>query len=248
MFKEFKTFPNAPIVEAVLDIQVDLPDGTTLAQVSSFHDHVKERFPEKEDRTNAEAVIKLSGQGAFVEAASAKPIGYLYRSKETMKIVQARLDGFAFNKLKPYENWDAFRTEARELWGVYREIVKPVKIKRIALRYINRIELPLPFDNFKEYILTVPEIAPTLPQGLAHYLMRLVIPNPEIGATAVIHQVMEQPTGTQQLPIIFDIDVFKMVTYTEENDIIWNEYEQLRTFKNDIFFDSITDKTKELFK
>lgn len=248
MFKEFKTFPNAPIVEAVLDIQVDLPDGTTLDQVSSFHDHVKERFPEKEDRTNAGAVIKLSSQGAFVETDSAKPIGYLYRSKETMKIVQARLDGFAFNKLKPYESWDAFRTEARELWNVYRKVVKPVKIRRIALRYINRIELPLPFDNFKEYILTVPEIAPTLPQGLAHYLMRLVIPNPEIGATAVIHEVMEQPTGTQQLPIIFDIDVYKMVTYTEENDIIWNEYEQLRIFKNDIFFDSITDKTQELFK
>lgn len=246
--KEYQTFPNPPIVEAILDIQVDLPEGVTLEQVDSFHDRVKERFPEKEDRAKGEALIKFSSQGPSVEASSVNTIGYFYRSKSTMKIVQARLDGFTFNKLKPYENWDAIRSEARELWDIYKAIVRPVRIKCIALRYINRIEIPLPFKDFKEYILTVPEIAPDLPQGLVHYLMRLVIPKPEIGATAVIIEVMEETTGTQQLPIIFDIDVFKITTYAEEPDTMWDDFEQLRIFKNDIFFNSITDKTKELFR
>lgn len=246
--KEYQTFPNAPIVEAILDIQVDLPEGVTLEQVDSFHQHVKERFPERETRTKGEFLIKMSQQGPSVEGSAANLIGYLYRSTSDMKIVQARLDGFSFNKLKPYENGEAFLSESRELWEIYRKTVQPLRIKRIALRYINRVELPLPFKDFKDYILTVPEIAPNLPQGLAHFLMRLVIPNPEISATAVINEVMEDPTDMQRLPLIFDIDVFKITTYAGNTTTIWEDFERLRIFKNEIFFNSMTEKAKELFQ
>ena len=246
--KEYPTFPNAPIVEAILDIQVDLPEGVTLEQVDSFQQHVKERFPEREERSKGEALLKFSEQGPSLEAASSNLIGYLYRSKSTGKIAQARLDGFTFNKLKPYEDWDAIRSESQELWDIYRGIVRPLRIKRIALRYINRIELPLPFKDFKDYILTIPEIAPVLPQALEHFLMRLVIPNPEIGATAVINEVMEDQTEQQRLPLILDIDVFKITSYQEDSNAIWEDFERLRSFKNEIFFNSITEKTKELFR
>ena len=46
----------------------------------------------------------------------------------------------------------------------------------MALRYINRINIPLPFTDFKQYLRTTPEIARELPQGLSTFLMRLVIP------------------------------------------------------------------------
>jgi len=131
---------------------------------------------------------------------------------------------------------------------LYMKIVQPKRVKRIALRYINRIEIPLPIRDFKDYILTIPEIAPPLPQALVHFFMQLMIPNPEIEATAVINEVMEQATEQQTLPIIFDVDVFKIVNYTDNYDALWKEFEQLRIFKNEIFFKSMTDKAKELFK
>ena len=150
--------------------------------------------------------------------------------------------------MKPYESWDTFRSEARKLWEIYFQLTNPVKITRIALRYINRIEIPLPFKDFKEYILTTPEISPKLPQALEHFFMQLVVPNPDIPATAVITQTMEKPTENQILPLILDIEVFLQTSYLENKAEIWDEFEKLRIFKNDIFFDSITDKAKELFK
>jgi uncharacterized protein (TIGR04255 family) len=78
--------------------------------------------------------------------------------------------------------------------------------------------------------------------------MRLVVPKPEIESTAVINVIMEESTRTQMLPIIFDIDVFKITNRPGTNVEIWNDFEQLRVFKNEIFFNSITDKTKELFQ
>lgn len=245
---EYTVFPNAPITEALLDIRVELPEDVTLARLEVFHDLVKDSFPEKQERISFTTDLKLSQEGAQALSTSGGPEGYLFRSPTGKKIVQARLDGFTFNKLKPYENWKVFRSEARELWNQYFQITDPIKITRIALRYINKIEIPLPIKDFKEYILTTPEIAPKLPQGLAYFFMRLDIPNPDIGANAIITQTMENPTENQRLPLIFDIDVFQNTTYIGNKTEIWEEFEKLRSFKNDLFFNSITEKTKELFK
>lgn len=244
----YTVFPNAPITEALLDIRVVLPEGITLAKLETFQDLVKERFPEKQERIFIKAGFKLSREGIETSPSSGGPDGYLFRSSVEKKIVQARLDGFTFNKLKPYENWEVFSSEARELWDLYFQLTSPIKITRIALRYINRIEIPLPMKDFKEYILTVPEIAPKLPQGLANFFMRLEIPNPDIEAIAIITQTMENLTEDQRLPLIFDIDVFQNKTYSDNKTEMWEEFEKLRLFKNDLFFNSITKKTEELFK
>ena len=245
---KYPVFPNAPIVEAVLDIHVDLPEGITLETIGSIYDLIKDRFPSKEQRNKGQAQIRMSEQGPSIDSPSVSQVGFLYRSPVDKKVVQAKIDSFTFNKLKPYENWEVFCREGHELWNMYAKIAQPKRVKRISLRYINRIEIPLPIRDFKDYILTIPEIAPTLPQALAHYFMQLVIPNPEIEATAVIIEVMEQATEQQTLPIIFDVDVFKIVNYTDNYDDLWKEFDQLRIFKNEIFFNSMTDKAKELFK
>ncbi|HHT9146388.1 MAG: TIGR04255 family protein [Candidatus Brocadiaceae bacterium] len=249
MVSEYTVFPNAPITEALLDIRVEFPEEITLAKIDLFYDSVRTRFPEKQPRISFQAGIKVSSEGTSAALPTSGGIdGYLFQSPHEKKIVQARLDGFTFHKLKPYNKWEVFREEARELWNIYFQITNPVKITRIALRYINRIEIPLPMKDFKEYILTVPEIAPKLPQALNHFFMRLVIPNPEIQAIAIITQTMENPTENQRLPLIFDIDVFQNTTYIGNKAEMWNEFEKLHIFKNEIFFNSITEKTKEFFK
>jgi len=200
-----------------LDIRVELPKEIILENLEKFHDHetVKEHFPVKKKRESFKGGVKVSPGGKIsVLPTSGGPDGYLFQSPIEKKIVQARIDGYTFNKLKPYESWDSFRTEARKLWNIYFQITKPVRITRIALRYINRIEIPLPMNDFKEYVIT---------------------------------QTMEKPTENQRLPLILDIDVFSEISFINSDEEMWNKFEKLRKFKNDVFFDSITEKTKELF-
>ncbi|OHB69969.1 MAG: hypothetical protein A2W23_03540 [Planctomycetes bacterium RBG_16_43_13] len=244
---KYPVLKNAPIVEAVLDIRVELPEDVTLATLEPFCNSIKERFPGKKERVSFKAGFELSQVGHKV-ATSNVPCGYILNSLNNDKVVQARLDGFTFSKLKPYETWGALRSEARELWEHYFQITNPVKVIRIALRYINRIEIPLSMNDFKEYISTTPEIAPKLPQALSHFFMQLCIPKPDIGAEAIITETMGSPTETQRLPLIFDIDVFKITAYVGNKLEMWDEFEKLRAFKNDIFFNSITKKTEEMFK
>ena len=245
----YTVFPNAPITEALLDIRVQLPREIDLKKLEVFHENIKSRFPDKKQRISFETGFQLSPEKPPVPLpASGGPYGYMFSSPNEKKVVQARLDGFTFNKLRPYENWDRFFCEAQELWDFYLKIAKPEKITRIALRYINRIEIPLPIKDFKEYILTIPEIAPHLPQGIARLFMQISIPNHEIQATAIVTEAMESSAGIQKLPFILDIDVFQETLSSADEPEIWERFKKLRVFKNDIFFKSITEKTKELFK
>jgi len=79
--------------------------------------------------------------------------------------------------------------------------------------------------------------------------MQLVIPNPEISATAIVTEAL-QPIDQERkiVPLIFDIDVFCESLWPAASPEIWNKLENLREYKNRIFFRSTTDKARELFK
>ena len=243
----YETFPNAPITEAVIEILVQLSKNITINDLIKCHDSLKDRFPEVVEQKRIKAGFQL-GKKPSTLSSEESTIGYLLKSSQNQKVMQSRLNGFAFSKLKPYENWKRFCAEAHELWKVYRGIANPLKITRISLRYINKIEVPYPFKDFNEYILTNPQIAPKLPQAVSTFFMRLEIPNYDIPAKAILIQTMEKPTQDKKLPLILDIDVMRENEYIRNMDDVWADFENLRDFKNEIFFNSITDKAKELFR
>lgn len=244
---EWPRFPNAPITEALLDIRVKLPSTIDLRRLETFQDSVKDRYPDRRERSSWQAGFEMKEGSVRVIEPSGRPDGYLFTSKDGRQIVQARLDGFTFNRLKPYDKWETFRDEARQLWEQYLMVATPEIVSRVALRYINRLNLPLPLKDFKEYILTTPEIASNLPQGLSGFFMRLVIPQEKSKSTAIVTETIEPPQENR-LPLIFDIDVFREAPFDPTGLEIWEGMEQLRQLKNEIFFNSVTEKAKELFK
>jgi uncharacterized protein (TIGR04255 family) len=244
---EWQRFANAPIAEALLDVRAKLRPGIELPQLAAFQDSLKERYPTRRERFSWEGGFVVKGGTPEVLHPSGGPDGFIFTSSDGRQLVQARLDGFTFNKLRPYDRWGPFRDEAREHWDRYRKIAEPEIISRVALRYINRIEIPLPLKDFREYILTTPEIAPGLPQGLSGFFMRLLISDERSGCSAIVTETME-PLQKDVLPLILDIDVFREAAFDANGTEMWDTLERLRDFKNEIFFKSITDKAKELFK
>ncbi|MBI3079087.1 MAG: TIGR04255 family protein [Deltaproteobacteria bacterium] len=239
-------FPRAPITEALLDIRAKLPPSIDMIRLGTFYEIVKAQYPQKRERRSWQGALEMKLGGPAVVQQSGGPDGYLFISQDGRQIVQARLDGFTVNRLRPYDRWASLRDEAKSQWKHYLQVATPELVTRVALRYLNRLELPQPIRDFKEYILTVPEIAPDLPQGLATFFMQLVVPSARLNCTAMINETMEAPTE-KVLPFILDIDVFREAAFEPNGDDLWQAFEELREYKNDIFFKSITRKTEELF-
>jgi uncharacterized protein (TIGR04255 family) len=239
-----ETLAHAPITEALLDIQVRFPEDFEYESLASFQDTIKDRYPTRQVRMKWSAELKVE-RGELEAHREGGPAGYLFLSPDGLQAAQARIDGFSFSRLKPYEDWSRFIAEAKPLWALYASLFSPSTISRIGLRYINRIEFPEAITDFKDYFLTTPEIAPGLPQGLANFFMRLEVPFIEFGALAIITQTIQGPADPA---LVFDIDVVypRIVSPTSED--LWGIVENLREIKDQIFFKSMTEKSVELFR
>jgi uncharacterized protein (TIGR04255 family) len=240
-----KHYANAPIIEAVIDLGVELA-SKTVDDLKKVHDGEEAQYP------TVEKINLTTGQVNFGPEASASARvdhkGFLFRSADGKIIHQARLDGFTASRLAPYPDWGAFRTEALRLWNIYRSVAGPLKIVRVAVRYVNRIDIPLPISDFGDYLRTVPLVSPDLPQGLAGYFMQLVMPLEDIKSNAVIIETIIEPAGPNVASIVLDIDIFRTDELPSDEAVLWALIEELRTAKNKVFEGCITDKARQLFK
>lgn len=238
-----KHYSRAPITEALIDIRAEISDRVTLATLIDVHSSIKTDYPMRQD------FLMLQGQmvaGASVGAtASQTQVGYIFSSSDQKQILQARLDGFTFSRLAPYDRWETFRTEAQQLWSIYQSVTNPHRINRLALRYVNRLDLPLPFGDFKDYLRTVPEVSPDLPQGLSGYFMQLQMPQEDIRAMLILNQALIPPLNPDVVSILLDIELGRDIELPD-TEAVWDVLEQLHTHTDQVFEACITDRTREL--
>jgi uncharacterized protein (TIGR04255 family) len=224
---------------------VELPSEASVESFDVVSQEVKGEYPNREERNRLEGSFAA---GKHVEASAKQTkVGYLFRSADGKRVLQTRLDGFTFSRLRPYESWATIRDEAKRLWGVYQRTVKPIRVTRVAVRYINQIDMPLPLQDFKEYFRTIPEVSAELPQGLSAFLMQLQIPQVDLGAVLVLTETLAPPPSPDLASIILDIDLFKEGCDLKSDDDVWSLLESFRDRKNEAFEGCITDKARQLF-
>lgn len=240
-------YKNAPIIEAVIDIMVDLPPTISLDDIrKAFYNETGYSSPE--NLTNHTISSKLeAGVKEVAVSSSSNQVGFAFASEDKKHIFQPKLNGFTFSRISSYENWDNFANEAKRLWDVYRAAVKPLKVNRIAVRYVNRIDIPLPIADFEEYFRTFPNLSSDLPQGLAQFFMRLLIPYAKTKSFALINQTIDSVTD-KSISIILDIDCYRTEELPNDDGQIWALFKEFKEQKNSVFEACVTDKARELFR
>lgn len=241
------SWPNlthAPIVEGMIDMRVERSPTLTLETLRAACDELAEEFPSRQERRVWSGQINLSGaDAAKVSTQLDEPDGIILRSVDDKWVAQFRLDGFTLSRLAPYESWDSLKTNAFRLWGKYRSVAQPARILRVTARFINHIPLPAgePLNRTFSTTFTLP---PSLPQGIAGYLLRVVIPFEQKGATAIMTQSMRPNSDA----CILDLDVFAEQQQGFSEEDAWKRLEVLRDVKNGAFFESLTPEAIERFQ
>ncbi len=237
-------YTKAPITEALIDIRVALPDGTTVADLARVNIGEEMGYPHRRNRFAVEGQIAIGEQVGT--AARQTHIGYDFVSDDERQIAQVRSDGFTFSRLAPYDRWETFRAEANRLWKLYRDVANPINVTRVAVRYINRLDLPVPMDDFKDYLRTVPEVSPDLPQELNGLLMQLAIPQEDIGALVLLNEALIPPPNADTASILLDISLSRELETSVDEEELWNLLDQFRERKNKVFEACITERTRDL--
>lgn len=239
---------NAPIIEAMIDVRVIVSPDIDLQKFSDLSKELGGRYPKNEPRRIFISAFSFGIEEGkpFMRTKGEALQGYIYKSEDEKNIAQFKKDGFTFSRLKPYTEWSAVSSEARELWELYSSKLDIKVITRIATRYINRLDIKLPIKEFDEYITAAPRLPESLPQETSQFFTRMVIHEGEI--TANIVQTLDKNPKPGYIGLILDIEVFEVNKAGFDKENMWLEFNKLRTLKDSIFFESITEKTARLFE
>lgn len=242
-------YANASIIEAIIDLKVESSPDVDINSLREIQGEVEFDYP-----IHREIVVTTGEFQAGpnpTATTSSDSVGHAFSSSDGKLIFQARLDGFSFSQLAPYDTWMTLQSEAHRLWEIYRSIAKPKCIKRVSVRYVNRLDLPVSSSgdlDFKDYLKTVPEISPDLNQGLSNYFMQLHIPQEDLQANLILNEAIFPQERHDVVSVLLDLDLSRLIELSSDGDEVWKLLEKFRRRKNKIFEACITDKTREILK
>lgn len=238
-----KVYSNAPVVEAVIDVQVEMGDGADACLVG-LSERLQSRFPRKDAMHQVE--MQMRPDGTTVQT---QPLGWRLASESGDRVLQLRRKGFTYSHMPPYTQWSRFSQEARGLWEEFLAICAPTVVTRMAVRYINRLKLPAGPIQMEDYLavnLSVPPVFEPIKGILLQIQGAHAAIDPACGSFVTIASEPAMEPGFQSF--LLDIDVFLEKRIPSSDGACWGFLERLRVQKNELFEAAITENLRGTFK
>ena len=253
--EHFKHLSHAPIIEAVIDIRAS---SNELLEEMSFKSQIEPKLVNYQFLDSPREIqFHLQHVVGYKESTPSSPIikdlgwkGLRFRSNDGKQIVQFNKDGFGFNRLAPYLNWESLHDEAIRLWKHYVALARPIEINRLGVRFINRFQMPVGEVRFQDYLTPSPEAPGGLDLPFINFLHQDTLAVPEYPFVINIVKTIQPPSVPDGMPLtlVLDIDVFTMNVFDFDEEILKRKLSEMRWLKNKVFFGSITEKTLKLFE
>src|SRR5262245_29103956 len=136
--EEFQHLPNAPIVEAVIDIRARAEAGWEEQVVRTQVDAKLKGYAFLDSQRIIEGEVKIeAGKPPEQLLRDLGWRGLRFKSEDERHICNFNRDGFAFSRLRPYENWEQLQSEALRVWQIYSAVAHPTQVQRLGVRFIN---------------------------------------------------------------------------------------------------------------
>jgi uncharacterized protein (TIGR04255 family) len=239
-------YPRAPITEGVIHLSV--AGMATSEELQKLVKRFADDYPQQEPLAAFNVTINTTGGATNVEQ---RPQGYRVKSTDQADIALVLPDGVAVARLPPYPGWEILRERARAAWAKWRKIVAYSPPKRIGIRYINRIDVPinpagvLDIDSYLTFAPRVPKFSK---HPLNGFLVQVTRPTDLEYWTASITSTIVSPAPLiNHVSMLLDIDVFRTEQIPGRDKDLWDCIDEVRPLKNAIFEACITDESRKLF-
>jgi uncharacterized protein (TIGR04255 family) len=247
--EDFTHLPSAPIEEAVIHWRAR-PEA--IQDPADFYKELKRRlegYPTSQPQHEIELQAKGNSEGMAMTVNRPNWSGYRFTSEDEHHIAQFMRNGFAFSRLKPYQNWSCFESEALRLWQIYLDLANPTELQRLDVRFINSIHFTS-MDEVEELLTAPPKSPSRMNVPLTSFTHQSIFAIPETLYNLNIVQTV-QPTNALKSEVahfILDLDVFTDQVPEIDEDSLKGHLSKMRWIKNKAFFSSLTPKAIERFK
>src|SRR5437588_2240700 len=195
MMAEPRQLAKPPITEALVEVRIITDEKIDPERLQSLRNELAEQYPEAEEKKKFLTEFRV--EGGKLMPPSTQDLGFQglwVTSRDGTRIAQFRPDGVTFNNVGTgsYMGGERLLDEAVRLWVRFADLVKPEAVVRLAMRYINHLQLPLRHgDDFGLYLAAPPTLPAGAPQNVSAFLSR-VVSHDRSGAAAIVTQQLEE--------------------------------------------------------
>jgi uncharacterized protein (TIGR04255 family) len=240
-----RVYENPPLVEVVCDFRFEPSQPWDWTIPGLIYDRVKSEYPHKRQQNIVEVEFKAEQEEIAQRIKGGVARMQFLRSDERA-LLQVGPDLLTVNHLKPYPSWTAFKEMIVRALKVYREVAAPKGIRRIGLRYINKIEIPKTRVEIEDYLLAVPQVPEAVPQVFARFVQRVEIMFEQANGLLILQTGSVQQEAGTETAFMLDLDFITLQAVTLDAAMDW--VEQAHDHVERTFETCITDNTRKLFK
>jgi uncharacterized protein (TIGR04255 family) len=239
-------YPKAPITEGVIHLSVA---GTASPEeLQKLVKRFAKDYPQQDALSTINVALNTTAGAVTVQQ---NPQGYRLKSTDQADLVLIFADGVAASRLSPYLGWEHLRGRAHTAWAEWHRAVTYSPPKRIGIRYVNRIDIPirqaeiLDIDDYLSFSPRVPDFSK---QPLNGFLVQATRPTDlEHWSVTTTSSLVSPPPLIDHVSLLLDIDVFRTEQIPGRNEDLWNCIDAVRPLKNAIFEACVTDEARKLF-
>jgi uncharacterized protein (TIGR04255 family) len=201
------SYKHPTIQEALCEVRFDMPDPSPWApgKPSLLAEKLRPDYPEFETITEQNFGFLAGPKGIEPKTFGSKlKLKFLRRDRPIQ--LQFGDDTFVINLLPAYPGWEAFKRELLRLWPTVLDVMQPTGIKRIGMRYINRIPRKSAQETPSYWLRATDNIPESLLRSAPPFLLRM-----ELSKAQSERQILtinhdktrtDEPFGS----LMFDID------------------------------------------
>ena len=243
-------YPRPPIAEAIIVFRFSA-DVTSPELLAVVQGALGDQYSGQRRSQDLQALRDGAGPAGGVTTQK-KALGLTFlTSEDGLRIVGCGDGILSVHVLAPYPGWAALLEQATAVIRAATPLLEESGFHQIAVRYIDRIALPVDEGLFFKDCLTVfPNKPAAMPESLLGFQYATHSVDPQDGTTASMI-LASAPAGDDGRPVaIFDLTVWRQgCPLAGLDEAQWHEIvDVLHQRQREIFEASITDKLRETFQ
>ena len=248
-------YRNSPVEEALCEFRFEPRLDWNLTIPGRLQAVLGNAYPGKPREQKAIEVDLGAGDGPSFSLKHRQGLAKVQLvTTDGRRLVGIGRDSLSVHMLRPYRQhgeetqggWDEFKPRISEALDAYWKVADPMGVKRVGVRYINRLVIPSGSVELEDYLTCGLPQSAALPETVSNFVSRVeyAFPHP-VRLILTLGTVPASRAGVQEF--LLDLDLIREDAEPLDQWQALSAVEELRTREREVFESVITDEARRLF-
>jgi len=239
-------YRNPPIVEAICEFRFSQDTRWDPTIPGLLYDKIRIQFPNKESRVAQEIQFNVDKEGLQHMVNNPNQMA-VFLAPDRKSLVQIGPNRLSIHHLKPYPGWENFLPKIKQTYEVLSAITEIKGIDRLALMYIDKIEIPGKNVDMKQYFNFMPHLGERFSQPFTNFIVGCDFPYKDKRDICKLQLTSALPENKANVAFVMTTEYFLAQPKVISKDAALGWVEEAHTVVHNTFKNCITEKLEDLF-